>query len=87
MEAGSCHKLSSNYFNNKKRFHSTLFTPHFSRCMLIVFRFQPLMELFHILDTRESARLNSCMMIGLSNALKLGIAWQCNKIGYTSTMR
>ena len=42
------------------------------------------MELFHILDSSESARLNSCMMIGLSNVLKLGIAQQCNKIGYTS---
>ena len=31
-------------------------TLHFSRCILIVSRIQPLTEVFYILDIRESAR-------------------------------
>ena len=31
-------------------------TPRLSRCMLIGSRFQPLTQLFYILDTRQSAR-------------------------------
>ena len=60
MEAASCHRLSSIYLNNK----NDVVTARFSRCMLVVSRFQPLTELFYILDTRESARRNYCMMIG-----------------------
>ena len=35
--------------------------------MLIGSGFQTLTELFYILDTRQSARQNYCLMIGLQN--------------------
>ena len=36
--------------------NNDVFTPRFSRCMLIGSRFQPLTEVFYLLDTCQSAR-------------------------------
>ena len=44
-----------------------ILTPRFSRCILIVFCFQPLTELFYILDTRESAQWNCGMILRLQD--------------------
>ena len=76
--------LSSEYgsgFMSQVKFNSfqitinDVVTSRFSWCILSVSRFQPLMELFYILDTRESTRSNYCMMICLHNIM----LWYCSQ--------